>query len=227
MRPNVYTYYTPLREAPDLWAEDTQRKLIDVWRRSWAKRGWNPVVLTEQDAARHPRYPEFKKKFWSLPTEYGHNYEVACFMRWVAVSARGGGMLTDYDVINYSFTPRGPDPEKLIIYSDNPPEGIFLGAVIAPQSLYEGMCQMFFSWEVCENDWNASAKLYHCSDLSLIHRMYIRRDYPKPAWMHRYPGCGLFSVGDWKKAEMVHYGFEMKHHGYWPKYAHIETLRPL
>lgn len=220
---NVYTYYMPV---PELYDEGSQRALIDVWARSWRKQGWNPIVMDETWVFKHPRYREFKKKFFELPTEYGHNYEGACFMRWAAVSAAGGGMMTDYDVINYGFPPQAPDPTKMKIFADNPPEEIFLGMVLAPVSLFEGMCQLFASWEVCQNDWNASAKLFHCSDLSLLHRMYLRKDYPVPGWLERVPGCGLYTRPSWKTAPAVHYGYEMKHAGHWPKHAWIEKLRP-
>ena len=32
---------------------------LELWRRSWHMAGWQPVVLTEDDAREHPLYPEF------------------------------------------------------------------------------------------------------------------------------------------------------------------------
>ncbi len=223
MAANVFTYYEPV---PSLWSEDSQRKLIDVWARSWRKAGWNPRVLTEQDARKHPRYAEFKRKFWSLPTEYGHDYEGACFLRWAAASAAGGGMLTDYDVINYHFAPQAPDPAKMLVYADTPPVAIFLGAVLAPYELFEGMCQEFFTWEPSDHDLNRKIGRHHCSDLMCIQRMFHTDNWPKPAWLQRAPGCALFDEPSWKTAPMVHYGYQMRRTGHWPKHEWIEKLRP-
>jgi hypothetical protein len=216
---NVYTYFMPVR---GLRPPEEELRLIDVWKRSWAKQGWKPVVLNEAVAQKHPRFAEFKKKFWDLPTEYGHDYEGACFMRWVATAAMGGGMMTDYDVINYSFAPQAPLPDRMQIFANNPPGGIFLGMVLATKELYERMCQRFLSWELTQADWNPNARpepMYHCSDLSLLH------NYPIPDWIVRTPGCGLYPHGDWNRAHVVHYGYEMHHAGFWPKFAYIEKIR--
>lgn len=221
----VYTYYTPV---PELYSEDTQRLLIDVWARSWKKQGWDPVVLSESDAQRHPRYPEFKKRFWELPTEYGHTYEGACFLRWVAMAAVGGGMMTDYDVINYSFAPREVDPSRMIVFCEKPPGPIFLGMVLAPQALYEGMCQNFFSWQVSQADWNPNARppQYHCSDLSILLQLFQQPPDKKIAWLTREEGCSIYTHPLWEYAPAVHYGYEMHGLGQWPKYAWIEKIRP-
>lgn len=222
---NVYTYYMPV---PGLWSEDSQRALIDVWARSWKKQGWNPVVLNEEDAKKHPRYAEFKKKYWSLPTEYGHDYEGACFLRYVAVAAAGGGMMTDYDVINYGVPPSEADPTKMIFYSDQSagqPEST--GCTLAPQSLYEGLCQLFFEWVPDKRDWNPNSKPpgLHCSDLTFVNQMFAGLR-PKPEWAQVRPGCAIFPEVTWKTSPMVHYCYAMHAAGYWPKHEHIEKIRP-
>ncbi len=220
----VYTYYMPVA---GLWDESSQRKLIDVWARSWAKQGWEPIVLNEGDAVKHPRYKEFKQKFWSLPTEYGHDYEGACFMRYAAMSACGGGMMVDYDVINYYFKPCVPDPKRMIFYSDQSAgQTESTGATLAPYELYEGLCQLFMEWTPTQMDWNGCAKppQFHCSDLTYVNHCFAGR-LPKPEWMQKLPGCAVYPEKTWRTSPLVHYCYSF-YRDFGPKHENIEKQRP-
>jgi len=230
--PPVYTYYMPV---PGLWPEDTQLKLIDLWAESWRKRGWEPIVLGESHARRHPRFKEFKQKFWELPTEYGHDYEGACLMRYVAVAAMGGGMLTDYDVMNYSVTPERVeklqaiyDSPQFFLFCNRPPRDVFAGAFFGCPELYEGVSQIFYSWEIDKRDFVQSSTYtgYHCSDLSMLMQIFDGRR-TRPDWLQLAPGCVLYPEEGWQTAPMVHYGYAMKTTGHWPKYEGIPKLRPI
>jgi hypothetical protein len=93
----VYTYYAAMGMGGA--AE------IDVWKASWSNAGWKPVVLGEQHAALHPKYRQHKALFASMPTVNPTAYELACYLRHLAVAAVGGGTLTDYDVFNVNVPP--------------------------------------------------------------------------------------------------------------------------
>jgi hypothetical protein len=217
---NVYTYY---QHIPELWSEESQKGLIDVWRRSWEKCGWNPIVLTEEVAKKHPRYDEFKRKFWAFPTPFGSNYEGTCFMRWVAMVVAGGGLMTDYDVINYGFPPCAPDPEKLTVICDKTGP-VWCGAILGPAALFEGMCQIFYEWENNKGDWLEKEQLFHCEDQIFIRHMLMENKHPCPQWLRWYPGCSLYPK---LTGPLVHYtSAAMIADKQWPKYAHVERLRP-
>ena len=228
---NVYTYFQPLT-TKGIWRADDQRKLISVWRRSWKKHGWTPVVLDENSARAHPRYREFKEKFWSLPTEYGHDYEGACMLRYAAVAAQKQSlsMMTDYDVINYGFTPAQAEAlskksgPRLLFLSE--PNSAAMGATIGPWELFEGFAQILFQWVPDQHDWNNSATFngYHCSDNSMAARMRFGT-YHCPGWAQWEEGQVIWGHPGWEKSPLVHYGFEMKHAGHWPKWKHIDRLR--
>lgn len=217
---NVYTYYMPV---PGLWPDETQRALIEVWKRSWAKQGWNPVVLCEADAARHPRYAEFKKKFWELPTIYGHDYCGACFMRWVATAVWGGGMMVDYDVMNYGFAPRLPEADRMQVIADHSVPPIFMGAVLGWGKYFEAMSELFLNWVPDERDWNPNGKFHHCDDLTFLIQCFNSNNRERPPWLEYVDGCTLFPKTD---GLLVHYGYEMKNSGFWPKHEFIEKIRP-
>ncbi len=221
------TYYTPV---PGLWSEDSQWKLIDVWRRSWTKAGWETVVMMPSDVMTHSRYPFFKEQFEAKPTEYGVEYTSACFLRWLAASHYGtlrgiDVMLVDYDVINYGFEPQDVRPEEMTIFCDEPPASVFMGAVLGKPQHFLDMAELFVAAKPDQHDWNTHAQLFHQDDLSLLTRMFESQTLAKPEWLVKRPGCALFDYSAWRTSKLVHFGFAMKQLGYWPKHEHIERLR--
>jgi hypothetical protein len=99
----VYTYYAPTEVGgkPDV--------LIDLWYKGWSKAGWEPHVLGPVASKMHGDYEAFDAHVRSLPTINPKEYEVACFHRWLALEVVNGGVMTDYDVMNYGFTPEHAD----------------------------------------------------------------------------------------------------------------------
>ena len=93
----VYTYF----EDQGMGDEPA----LEVWRDVWAKAGWDPVVLSQKDAERHPRYDEMVRRFSEYPTVNVPGYELACYLRYLAMAVVGGGFMTDYDVINVNVPP--------------------------------------------------------------------------------------------------------------------------
>ena len=83
----VCTYFEPLGLNMD--DDNKTREMLEVWRDSWSKQGWETKVLTEKDAALHPNYTEIKHTLLKLPTVNSKEYELSCYLRWVAVVASG------------------------------------------------------------------------------------------------------------------------------------------
>ncbi len=222
MRIPVFTYYAPV---PALYTEASQRALISVWARSWERAGWQPVVLEEKIFKRTPRYAGLKKKFLAHPTEYGDEYTLSCYMRWDAVAQYGGGMLVDYDVINYGFEPRRPTDERMILFCDEPPAGVFMGAVLGTRRRFEQMVDIFSNWKIKPEDSGARANWWYYNDMMMLDLLFTAPHHNKPAWLVKENGCALFDYEPWKTSRLVHYGYQMHATGHWPKHEHIERLR--
>lgn len=226
------TYY---RHVPGLWSDESQWALIDVWKRSWQKAGWEPVVMQEHHIAEHPRYKFFVDHFRAKPTEYPIDYTSSCFLRWFAayvLGSRDGAplLLSDYDVINYGMEPRDPEPGKMEILCDEPPASIFMGAVIGHPQNFLDMAELFASWTPDEHDFNRNAGCMHQDDLSMLVRMFHPmpddKARPCPEWFVKRPGCALYDYAAYRTSKLVHFGFQMKNRGYWPKHKYIEHIRP-
>lgn len=96
-RPIIYTFYNPLLEDAFVtqMTESGDAALVKAWKASWWDAGFDPRVLTLDDARSHPLF---------IPIDYAmehtwlDGYNKMCIWRWVAMSNVGGGWMSDYDV---------------------------------------------------------------------------------------------------------------------------------
>ena len=95
----IYTYYEDIKFL-------RQDDLINLWKISWLKNGFEPIVLGREDAESHPFYSTFVKKLNEInKTMLGCNmkpYCLSCFLRWLAYASQKeeSFYVSDYDVIN-------------------------------------------------------------------------------------------------------------------------------
>lgn len=199
---NVYTYY---RETPDCprYVPESQLALVKLWERSWKNRGWNPIVLGDEDAKKHLRYDYVSKKFSELPVIQWASWRACGLLQHVAMSAIGGGMVTDHDVINYGFTPKHlPVSDKMLMFCDDPPRW-FTGATFGSGEQFEKLVNIFSEWKAGDGDrikGGKEAGRLCCGYLSMLGQVYR-----KLAWFSVVPGCAHYSYPGWEKSPMVHY----------------------
>jgi hypothetical protein len=112
-RPIMYTFFEwiPPRSRGTSMSDGADKALITEWKAAWKAAGWHPMVLTLQDAKKHPQYNDYAPKLNKIPMlgvdGLGGTviYNQLCFLRWLAVAAAGGGYLCDYDVFPVSNAP--------------------------------------------------------------------------------------------------------------------------
>lgn len=170
----VYTFYMECAQgAADFNA------MIPLWEESWAAHGWTPTVLMYSDThvrrsiMLHPlfklfvEHPVFKKTF--NPADY----ELACFLRWLAMSELPGNdvvMMTDYDVMNYGYYPSMLAPElserHVTLLNEHSP------SVVAGTPKQFGLTAQFFA--MC------AALGYAARQHSISDQNYIARNWPYP-----------------------------------------------
>lgn len=186
---NVYTYYDNFKRR--------EEPLIDLWREAWSKHGWNPVVLSPESAERHPRYSEFVKAVSRLPTVNNPKYELACYVRHLAMSVIGGGLLTDYDVMCYGFTPQAMVAiesryaEKDFICTLHP-RGVPC-AIFGRQPGYEWFCSRMMSWPPGQH--RIVQGRPHMSDMSFCRLLKLREEAV----------CIGYLAEGWETATLVHF----------------------
>ena len=145
-RPTIHTFFhkiDPNKKGTGM-SEKSDDALIAAWKEEWRAAGWNPVVLTLEDAKKHPRYDEFAKTLERVPLMgkggKGLNilYNQLCYYRWMAMAAVGGGWMSDYDVF-----PLGPVSDHDLNTAWNkdflPNDGTFTVHSVVPGSKGSGI----------------------------------------------------------------------------------------
>lgn len=99
----IYSYYDNIKF-------DNQKELVSLWKRSWEKQGFIPIVLSSDDAKKNPYYEEFVIKLKSIHKEITgkelQEYGLSCYLRWLAYANQNEVdcfLMSDYDVINKNF----------------------------------------------------------------------------------------------------------------------------
>mmetsp|Transcript_5820 Transcript_5820/g.9669 ORF Transcript_5820/g.9669 Transcript_5820/m.9669 type:complete len:304 (+) Transcript_5820:133-1044(+) len=106
VRPQIYTFYSPLVRALDTPREQKTRKadkeLLEAWKAAWYDAGWDPKVISLDEAKRNPNYATFVAGLHQIKL-YGNGgrnqeYNEYCFLRFLAMASVGGGTMADYDL---------------------------------------------------------------------------------------------------------------------------------
>lgn len=184
---NVYTYYEEFG-----WPE--RRELLNLWRESWYRNGWSPVVLTRKDVEITPGLLSLlKSRVESYPTANDRNYELACYIRHLAMANVGGGLMTDFDVLNYGF--KQSDSVGRLGFLDNK---YCPGAIIGPASFYLKICLVLASWDPgnCE-EWKGKL---HLSDMVIL-----RKCEPMGLFGPPHGICCTVPDQGWQHAPLVHF----------------------
>ena len=143
MSMRVYTYHQTFN---DRYIDSSlQRKLVDLWKLSWARRGYEPIVLNLKDAKKHPQFGRFdhdiSKIFRRITGRNITHYGLSCWHRWLAYANQGEGKfyVSDYDAINVNFPITEPS-DKLHFYDSYCP---FLASGTPKQ--FENLCEAFIT----------------------------------------------------------------------------------
>jgi len=106
-RPTIHTFYAPVRNL----STERNDELVEMWKDRWYRAGWDPVVLSPEDAQRHPYYDDFIPIFRDGQLK-DDSYNQICYLRWLAMAASGGGWMTDIDTFPLNIMPETTLPNQ-------------------------------------------------------------------------------------------------------------------
>ena len=115
----IYTYYQNINHS-------SQNKLIDLWKISWSRQGYEPIVLNLQDAKRHSYFEtlntEMRRIFTEITNKEIAEYGMSCWFRWLAYATQNEEKfyVSDYDAINVNFPIKEPNEKLHLMDSDCP-----------------------------------------------------------------------------------------------------------
>ncbi len=132
----IYTYYQDINFS-------TQNELIDLWKTSWSRQGYEPIVLNLQDAKKHSYFDtlniEMRRIFKVITKKEIGDYGMSCWLRWLSYAAQKEEKfyVSDYDAINVNFPVAEPN-DKLHLMDNACP---FLASGTPKQ--FENLCKAF------------------------------------------------------------------------------------
>lgn len=163
-KPIVHTYCSWFSD-PTYRAE--QEAVVKLWEKNWRDAGWDTRILTEDDAKRHPDYEKFRNAFEALPTVNPKHYEMAAWMRHVAMACVGG-LLVDYDTLNKSCHSGFDRPEERFpqVLSDKNPVPF---AITGTKEQFQNAIEAFLT---CQPVTEKGA--LHLSDMHCVQQLKFR-----------------------------------------------------
>lgn len=204
----VFTYYSGTGQNPyDDW------QLLRLWQLNWAHFGFEPVILNEYIARKHPKYDKFNDRIKSYPTINPVDYERACYIRWLAFAQVNGGVCCDWDLFVYekpeTLNYQTP-PKVLQSYQEHVPSLVW-GSRYAFEAIIDGI----MDYEVGVQD-TADFNKPHVSDMYMFYHQSL--PYKSKKLVKNFGESG------WDTSPFIHFSSgSMK--GHLPKHKHIQQLR--
>jgi len=171
---------------------NVQNQILELWKKTWTRFGYNPIVLTEWDATKHHEYQNIKNILKSLKTESNRKTQMAKFYRWLAFDYSGAGLMTEYDVMpNSQFTTDDlPKHEAIHLLENNE-----VSAVTADR---EGL--KFLIEAIRDHDYSTTLKMPTDKEI-------ILKD-PNAFWLRKTNLVAPWSIGRWAESHMVHFSYK-------------------
>ena len=98
----IYTYFQPVTLGFPSNNLPLETEKVQAWRAHYFSKGWRPVVLDQAKAMRVANASAYEVAFRALPSVNPAEYEVNCYLRWMALVDAGGGLFLDYDIMDMS-----------------------------------------------------------------------------------------------------------------------------
>ena len=216
----LYTYYS---NVPGISPFDST-KLINLWIERWREVGFEPFVLTEWHARKHPLYEQFNAVVSKFPSVNSFEYERACWIRWLALSAMGGGYASDYDVFPVKLDELGSVVLPEYTGRDLNAVQILQGACCCPSFVYglphaiDELCELFMTGRYGRKDQGGRE---HWSDQYAIEQLVIEGN---PIIQRHNTVVGYGDAG-WQKSPAVHFSnSSMQPKGLTPRWQCIPSL---
>lgn len=211
---NIYAFFDDVDEA---WInKNDENLLIDLWKKSWIKYGWNPIILNLQDSKKHKDYDHFLNKINNYPTIHSRKYIEICYLRWLAI-ANIGGWYTDIDMINYGFLPFDPQDKVVTCSYTICPTTLYMNKYKYNKYIIDALQNYSFADNHVYDKSKDNITFKNTSDMLILHNEKISNkidlclnnqcdynegvDWNKHSIIHFHHGC--FNINKMKRHEII------------------------
>lgn len=182
-------------------------ELVKLWKASWELLGFTTIITSQEYLVSKPETDVYLTKIATLPSVNPAGFDYAAFSRWVAAYVVTNTLklpivTTEYDLINYSITPKNIleiDPNYLNICR---PEGCPVLAY-GEASAFHSMLNDLLEYELKDRDKVNDRP--HMSDQDFIWRSFSNHSMFRELDTNKLNIMNVFDP-DWNKASAVHYG---------------------
>jgi hypothetical protein len=215
MKPRLHCFYSGTEIDPE-----GELRLINLWRRHNAAMGFEPIVLNEYHARQHPKFAELSERLSRIPTVNPAGYDLACYYRWIAMAAVGGGAMCDYDV--FAFRSPQVDPTSVVMDASakiRTWENIVPSLVTGAPEAFLDMATRFAAYTLRQDDlYDGKA---HMSDMLILQRIAME----EPSVFSRVHVVRSWGDTAWDSAPFVHMcNAALGPKGMKPRWKHIPEL---
>jgi hypothetical protein len=190
----IYAFYDSIGNFP---GRDDYKKLINIWQKSWIYYGWDPVILTLDDAKKHKDYQRLLEISNERPTVNRKDFETLCFLRWLSMFDKSG-WYCDVDMINYGFEP--VSYENLVV-TTNYYNVIHASCFYMQNEKYNDLINEIINYQVQPDDCIQlnNKTVPHISDMHIMAKTKIKIDKCLSIYSEYKSGS------TWEKDLIVHY----------------------
>lgn len=194
----VFTFFNPLPTID----QTRELALLRKWAESWERQGWEPVILSLEDAvAQNETLTEdilHSEELARGPLPAG--YAMSCHLRWVAHQAHGG-LHVDYDVMNRNFPPVAMKG-ILALHGDSKPIMLFGSACPCAVHATPENCEVMHTLtirQMLDPDRSTGELASVCHDQAVFAKT------PQVFTMLDPAVCVNYSAPGWEDALLVHF----------------------
>lgn len=130
--------------------QEVEMSISNVWKATWTKHGWNPLMLNRSHASSCTHYHRVMAKLLRSPIGGSPLISHARIVRWCALYGAGGGWMSDYDLINLGVTPEHADHFEALgslHINDDGPARLFF----ATRTMADSVIRRFLNEELVAN----------------------------------------------------------------------------
>jgi len=219
---NVISYFNLI--AGSKFSAESQ-ELIDIWKKSWQKHGWNTILLDESHAKNNPLFDELdlnssEANFYRTIHPSMWKYHRSCYCRLLAycqyVRENGVVLYADYDVINYGFSPNILNLAKENSYFCVERAVVYLGKKGADQT--ESAILNFNN-----NNFQESEERGSCNDMSIMNKYTNCFNLQKDQNNQNYVSSIMPDLSN--QTSLIHYDGGCYRRGFDRKFSRLDIIK--
>lgn len=218
----IYTYYENIERNHKNLKYNNQKEMLRLWKASWKNSGFDPIVLSLEDAKKHSFYKEFvdqlKDLHFRIINKPINDYGLSCYVRWMAYATQYDEYfyVSDYDCINNGLKPI-INTDKLHLM-----DGVCPCFASGKPDQFENLCHLFIdvTTERIKEMMSIKMTVYQDQQFFLCNFTHMNNSKSRDILLKknkilltidRTNGIGSFNIGKKHTGKVLHISHDLAH----------------